>query len=149
MPDRKDVPSIDLPEIGEDTILNDRVSQVEDKLTEIIEGDQLGKGDELRNSELSDKSQHRWLQWIAVGVSVIVILGFSCLLYHLTHKIFLGTQSELPDSVLVAMFVTPIVSITTITIFLLIGVFRKFKDKGIDNIPVSNLVREVGRQLGP
>lgn len=146
MSDKDHVPSVDVKEVNRDVTLEYLAKLLEDSAS-AQEAAELNADDTARDSYLDDRKQQRWIRWIAIGLGILVILGFSCLLYHLVHSVFLDGKVKLSESVLVAVFVTPIVSISTITIFLVVAVFRKFKSKDIENVPFSNIAREAGRHF--
>ncbi|PYE22679.1 hypothetical protein C8J32_11036 [Rhizobium sp. PP-CC-3A-592] len=57
---------------------------------------------------------------------------------HAAHHYFGGPLVLIP----IAMFRAPLVSVTTITVMLLIGAFRRFKDDDMDKINIQSLAAE-------
>ncbi|WPZ30776.1 hypothetical protein T8A63_07375 [Sulfitobacter sp. OXR-159] len=88
----------------------------------------------LRKLLTREAGQRYWLRWIAVGAGCLVIVGMASLLWHLAHIVFWGPFVLVGPAFSVAMLVTPILSITTITVALFVGAFRKFEDKDIDTM---------------
>lgn len=99
---------------------------------------------------LDDNAKHRGLlideirqrirmrRWIAI-FSIIVIIAMAAFATHSVHEYFWGHFVFIPSSLAIALFFAPIVSITTITIMLLIGAFRRFKDEDMDRVDMKAL----------
>ena len=89
------------------------------------------EADRWNNTKL-DLSQKRALKSTAVvvgcAVSVFMALMLLGALFHMTDSKF----SDIEAPVAVAIVAGPMISITSVTIFLLIGVFRKFDEKDFD-----------------
>lgn len=105
----------------------------------------LELSDKLRNSELADRRQRRLLRALAFTLGALMIGGLAGLFVHVSHQLAGGILAGLDPSVQLALFVTPIVSATTITIFLLIGAFRGFRERDLERIPTTDMVKEVSR----
>ena len=86
----------------------------------------------LRNLAHREIGQRYIIKWVAVISGVIVIVGMAATLWHLVHSVFWGPFVFVSPAFSVAMIVAPIVSITTITVALFVGAFRKFEDKYIE-----------------
>lgn len=78
-------------------------------------------------------NQRYRIKWIAVTTGVVVILGMAGALAHLVHMVFWGPFLFANAAFTVAMIVAPIVSITTITVALFVGAFRRFEDKDLES----------------
>lgn len=141
------VPRVDVT----DENLESRLARLEN----VIEGDPLtSEAKELQEhlnqrheSLIEDQKQRRAMRkhvlWVA-GVVIVFMMGLIVAdIYLATY----GTQGQVGGSVRIALFVSPIVSITTITIFLLVGAFRGFREKDMKNLPVSAIVSEAGRVI--
>ena len=96
------------------------------------EFDILKRDSELKRLEHRDKSQRYTIKWIAVVAGVVVILCMFGILAHMFHHVFWGPIIFTSPALSVAMVVSPIVSITTITVAIFIGAFRKFDDKDLE-----------------
>lgn len=88
---------------------------------------------DLRTHSANEIRQRIRIKRTALWVGILVIACMACLLYHLLHHAI-----EKPDllenaAFSVAIIVAPITSITTISIALLFGAFRRFDEKDIDN----------------
>ncbi len=81
-----------------------------------------------------------WLALLVIGFMAVLIVVDICLAAR-------DMQGQIDGSVRIALFVSPILSITTIMIFLLVGAFRGFREKDMENLPVSTIAREAGRVL--
>lgn len=107
-------------------------------------------------ASLSSEAQHRDLlisevrqrirvRYFAVAIALGAVMFMAVAMAHAAHHYFWGPVVLIPPAVAIAMFVAPIVSITTITIMLLVGAFRRFKDDDMDNINVGSLAAEAAK----
>ncbi len=81
-----------------------------------------------RESQVREADQRYWLRWVAVGVVLLIIFGMGCLLNHVAH--WLPTDGK-AVGVVIALHLTPIASMTTLAIALLVAAFRGFKDDDV------------------
>jgi hypothetical protein len=72
-----------------------------------------------------EADQRYWLRWVAVTLVVLIILGMAIFLAHVAHWLPNEPNST---SVVVALHLAPIISMTTLAIALLVAAFRGFKD---------------------
>lgn len=86
-------------------------------------------------------TMRRWLSWLAFAV----ILAMMALVYHAGHETIPLWQMGTHPAYGVALIVTPIISISAITIVLLIGAFRRFQDQDIDRVDVPSLMAEAAK----
>lgn len=86
----------------------------------------------LRNLANREIGQRYAIKWIAVVATIVAIIGMGLLLWHVSHYLFSPSGLQTHPSVAVAILVAPIVSITTITITLFIGAFRRFESNDLD-----------------
>ncbi len=99
------------------------------------------------------KLQHReigqryWLRWIAVVLGVFVILGMSAVLVHVVHQLLWRPFVFVSSPFSVALVAGPILSITSVTIALFVGAFRKFDEKDMD-MAASGAVAGIGLLKG-
>ncbi|MYE03033.1 MAG: hypothetical protein F4Y03_17505 [Alphaproteobacteria bacterium] len=105
------------------------------------------KQEEAYRSLLGDYHRQiiRFRLYTIVFASIIVAL-LCCLVVWSLLWGPLARISENGVALNVALIVAPIVAVTTITVFVLIGVFRGFRDKDMDNIPVQTMLRTAGGQ---
>ncbi len=107
----------------------------------------------INNGELSREAQHRDLlisevkqrirvRYFTVFVALCAMLFMGIAMTRASHHYFWGPLVVVPPTVAIAMFVAPIVSITTITIMLLVGAYRRFKDDDMDKINVASIAVE-------
>lgn len=82
--------------------------------------------------------------WVVL-ISIIVMLFMAGALTHAAHEYFWGSFLTIPQAVAIAMFLAPIISISTITIMLLIGAFRRFKDDDVDRVNIPSLAAEAAK----
>jgi len=87
------------------------------------------------------ETQTWWLRPIACGVAVLSLVGFALLDYILLQHL-MGQPNR--ADLFVALASSPIVAITTIVIFLLIGVFRGYRSPDIRHPAMDVAVRGFG-----
>lgn len=75
-----------------------------------------------------EADQRYWLRWLAVGAAALIIVGMSCLLAHVSHRLMTLKAFGSSTSYVIALYVAPIFSMTTLSIALLIAAFRGFKE---------------------
>jgi hypothetical protein len=109
------VPSVDAQPVGPE-VPNGR-SDYEYRL---LEADARARANLFREAD-----QRHLLRWIAVVLVVAIIVGMGCLLIHVAH--WLPNEPKTMGAV-IALHVSPIVSMTTLAIALLVAAFRGFKD---------------------
>ena len=102
----------------------------------------IGALDEDAVQELGPLEKHHMaLRWIAVIVAILVILAASVLeIWVLRHL----PRWESMGDLTVLLAITPMVSVTIIVAFILIGVFRRSGDKEMD---LSSLARIASQSL--
>lgn len=140
MPKEDAVPKIDLA-------LADSVRH-EDLRRKEVEYNFLMADEHYQKIVNRDKDQRYWLRWIAAAIGIIVIVGMTSLLWHMMHQLKFWPFQIYASSVLIAMFVAPLVSITTVTIALFIGAFRRFSDDDLDKISVPNVANSASQVFG-
>lgn len=101
---------------------------------EELEFELLERERALRILLAREAGQRYWLRWIAVITGVVVIFGMAAALWHLVHNVFWGPFIFVSPAFSVSMLVAPMLSITTITVALFVGAFRKFEDKDIEMV---------------
>lgn len=91
---------------------------------------------EAENQDLKQREygQRRVIRWIAVLTGILVIVGMGAVLTHLVHSTFWGPFHFASGAFAVAMIIAPIISITTITVALFVGAFRKFEEKDMESL---------------
>jgi hypothetical protein len=113
------VPPVDLTGLG-NASSNDRVNAIELRL--------LDAGAKAKENLNREADQRYWLRWGAVGGVAAAMLIMAFLLYHISHSMPIGPLEKIPGAFLVALFVAPIVSLTTLAVSLLVAAFRGFKE---------------------
>ena len=96
---------------------------------ELLEAEQA-----LRELLTREAGQRYWLRWIAVGTGGLVIFRMAAALWFLANRIFWGPIVVGSPAFSVAIIVAPIISITSITVALFVGAFRKFDDKDLETM---------------
>jgi hypothetical protein len=89
-----------------------------------------------RSAEIQQRMKIRWrISVVAVVVLVLLfLLAISglCLVFART-PIFLGHMLTVPSGYAIALFVAPVASITAITVGLIYGAFRQYKEDDLDS----------------
>lgn len=80
------------------------------------------------------ETQKYVIKWVAVATGILVIFGMAGMLAHLVHRVFWGPFAFVSPAFAVAMIAAPVASITTITVSLFVGAFRKFEDKDAETV---------------
>ena len=85
-------------------------------------------------------SQRILLRWIVVQIALVMLLCLGWLEFVVVRNLL---ESGFPETenLFMVLAVSPIVAATTIIVFLLIGVFRGFKEADMDNLPVEAIAR--------
>lgn len=99
---------------------SERFSDLEFRL---LEADAVAK--EHANRE---GGQRFWLRWIAVGISVSIVVFMGVVLKHVVHKLLLIKTFGASNAYVIGLYVAPILSMNALSIALLIAAFRKFKE---------------------
>lgn len=90
---------------------------------------------EYKELLISEIKQRLRIKRVVLIISISVMIFMGILLWHVYHYVWYWPFiAIISPYVIIAMFVVPIVSITTITVMLLIGAFRRFKDDDMDKI---------------
>ena len=124
---------------------------------QIPESERFPPEEDLRREELDLKEEvayrsllrdyHRQIIgfrfYIIIFASIMVVLLCCLVIWSLLW----GPLAKTSDSTValnIALIVAPVVAITTITVFVLIGVFRGFRDRDMDSIPMRTVLRNAG-----
>lgn len=108
-----------------------------------VEAKLLDLSADLQRLSTRELGQRFWIRWIAISTGVIVIALMVAIMAHLMHESFSYAEKEnsiwrtflfSSPSVGVAMIVAPILSITTITVAIFVGAFRRFDDSDVKSI---------------
>jgi hypothetical protein len=113
------VPPIDEAAQGSPGVSAKRFEEIELRLI-----DAEAKAKENRNRETD---QRYFFRFVAVGCACLLILGMATMLWHLAHWT-VGNPNNAPASFIVAIFVAPILSMTTLALALLVAAFRGYKE---------------------
>lgn len=116
------------------------------KLEELAESGKLDADAELRESCLDEMKHKRRTRIFVTFIALAVLLGMGWILCLEVGSVLNGEQQGIPDSVRIAMFVAPIVSITAIIVFLIVGAFRGYQRNDFGDLPISSVARETFRQ---
>lgn len=139
---------IDRPEIPQEAplpieyeALSSRINELEAKQ----ESSSLTAEGEQRQLLIQEIKQRIRMRYASLGVAITVIIGMGFMIGHTVHQFVVGPFIFAPQAVVIAMFVGPILSISAITIMLMIGSFRRFKDDDMDKINLVSLATEASK----
>ena len=79
----------------------------------------------------------RWGVGLAVGIIIWAALLDSILIWYIVYS------KQKIDALLVLLTTSPIICITVIATFVLMGLFRGFQDKDMKKLPVESIAREL------
>lgn len=119
----------------------ERLARLEERLAE-EQLTQEGKARDLLIKEIEQRITNRQT---AITIAVVVMIFMALLLGHVTHSFYWGPVMVVPQSVAIAMFLAPVISITTLSVVLVVGAFRHFKDRDMSNVSLGSLAAETVR----
>ncbi|MCA1365910.1 hypothetical protein I6F15_00605 [Bradyrhizobium sp. BRP14] len=134
------VDDLALPEATIISELEQRIAALELK----ADNDKLSGEAKYRELLIDEIQQRIYMRNWVIVISILVMIFMAGALTHAAHSYFWGPLLTIPQAVVIAMFVGPVVSISTITIMLLIGAFRRFKDDDM-NINIPSLAAEAAK----
>lgn len=117
------MPNESVPNIDQDGAAPMASARVEDIELRLLDAN--AKSKENVNKEADQRYR---LRWLAVVVSILLICGMGLILWHASHKVLGLSYVHSQGVYIIAAFVAPIVSMTTLSLALLVAAFRGFKD---------------------
>lgn len=99
----------------------------------VIEAESLDRS--TPDYALQAASQRIWLRWIAVIAAGTVIIAYGVLEWRLLQYL-LECQTEISD-LFILLAIAPLLGITIIIVFVLLGVFRGFKESDAHHFPTE------------
>lgn len=118
-----------------------RIARLEEKLAE----DQLSYEGQVRVLFQQEIKQRILNRQIAVALGIVVMLFMTGVLACVTNTFLWGRFLIIPQSVAIALFLAPVISITTLAVVLIVGAFRKFKDEDMSNVSLGSIAAETAR----
>lgn len=101
----------------------------------------------VRQLLVSEVTQRIRIRWITIALAIAVMMFMAAVLMHAVHSYLLGPFLMVPQTLAIAMFLGPVVSITAITVMLAIGAFRRFRDEDIGPSGAATLAAEGAKSL--
>ena len=104
----------------------------------------------MNRKKLDDESDYHlnkidnlnyWLRWIAVGGTGIVIFVLGIIEWIILFEL-IDNKSGFSESFIV-LAISPVIAVTTILVFFLVGVFRAYKDTNAKLIPMEIIIKKV------
>lgn len=126
-----------IPTISE-TVGPEELNQLREKLYELedrVSSKEMSLEDQLRTLQIRETEQRIQIRQLVLIIGVAVLVVMAILAAHSMHKVMWGHILTVPRSYAIALIVAPIASITTITVALLVGAFRRFRESDADAIP--------------
>lgn len=114
------VPPVDVEPSGPPDAVSKRLNDIEIRL--------LDAGAKSKENVNREADQRYWLRWAAVLLVIGIVLAMGLLLKHVAHKLPAIRDAGSPASFIIALYVSPIISMTTLSLSLLVAAFRGFKD---------------------
>ncbi len=117
------IPNIDSSAHGQDALITGTTS-VEEK----HEFQLLKHENQFREIGIRSAKQMYRIRWTAIGISSLLLLGMTVLLAIAVRKLFFVESSTLPVSLQVTAYLTPIVTMSAISIAVLVAAFRGYHE---------------------
>jgi hypothetical protein len=95
---------------------------------ELAEYNQIVSETALNKSNAGEIRQRIWIRAFVVIMATAVVALMFCAFYHILHQIFGFRYMFMQTGAMIALVLAPVASISSITIALLFGVFRGYKD---------------------
>ena len=134
-----------IPTVSE-TVGPDELNQLREKLYELedrVSSKEMSLEDHLRTLQIRETEQRIQIRQLVLIIAVFVLLFMAYIAVHGMFKAMLGPFLTVPSTYAIALIVAPLASITTISVALLVGAFRRFKQSDADAIP--GLATEVAK----
>lgn len=93
----------------------------------------LDAGAKAKEDLNREADQRFWLRNLAIFVCICLIVFMATLLWHGGYHYFSGDYSKKPPVHIVAIYIAPIISMTTVTIAVLVAAFRGYKDADVSD----------------
>jgi hypothetical protein len=125
--------------------LTDPVAAMQARISALEEAAEAGKLDsesKYRGLLISEVNQRIRMRYAVSILATLVILAMAGYAAHAVHHYFVGPFVLISPSLAIVLFLAPVTSVTAITISLLVGVFRRFKDDDIEKIDTKSIVSE-------
>ncbi|WP_035197791.1 hypothetical protein [Agrobacterium tumefaciens] len=131
--------------------LDGRLDGLESRISKIESdnADSALSAEDLYNRLLHHEVLQRILmRYAAIFVAMTVIGTMAWFALYVLSIYFVGPIVLVPATVAVALFVAPIVSISAVTIMLLLGAFRRFKDDDIEQVNAQAIIEAAKAATG-
>jgi hypothetical protein len=121
------------PSIPTNAVAAEDATATSDLSRDKLEADLLASEAKLLRLAGKEAGQRHVIRWIAVSTGLVVIAGMFGVLYHTLHMISWWPWLRPPSTFMIVIVAGPVASITTITVALFIGAFRKFEEKDAES----------------
>jgi magnesium-transporting ATPase (P-type) len=121
--------------------LQKRIAELEGKI-ELESLSAEGQHRQLLRREIEQRIQIRF--WTSI-LAVLMLCLMAFVLWYATHRYLGYPKSQKTPAIVIALYVAPIASMTTITVMLLIGAFRRFKDDEFGPVNLASIAGEAAK----
>ncbi|GEM_PF-799727 len=90
-------------------------------------------------NEIKQRIRMRYASFVAAGIVLAFMAVFA---WCSVDRYFLGHFVFIPPSLAIALIVAPVACISAVTIAILFGAFRRFKDDDLDKVNVTSIATE-------
>ncbi len=111
-----------------------KVAELESALSERV----LTLEENERQMRLNEISQRISIRFWVVILAALTIVGMAAIIFWAKWTASLWSLMMIPKAYSIAVIISPILSITTVTVALLIGAFRRFKDDDPERVAGSS-----------
>ena len=116
-----------------DPDLPDKLNDSDVRL-EAAEASALEAESKLAKLNISEARQRIWIRYAALSLGIVVILAMFGMMYHLSHELFWGSLIHGGRSYSAVIIAAPTLCITTVTVAVLVGAFRRFRDEDAETV---------------
>jgi len=117
------------------------------RISQLEQTAELGKLDsesKYRDLLISEVRQRIRMRYAVSGLATVTIILMAAYAAHAVHSYsyFVGPLVLISPSLAIVLFLAPVTSVTAITIALLVGAFRRFRDDDMEKIDAKSIISE-------
>lgn len=115
------------------------------RISQLEQTAELGKLDsesKYRDLLISEVRQRIRMRYAVSGLATVIIIVMAAYAAHAVHSYFVGPLVLISPSLAIVLFLAPVTSVTAITIALLVGAFRRFRDDDMEKIDAKSIISE-------
>jgi hypothetical protein len=134
---------------GSETPLSDaRLDALQKRIAELegkIELESLSAEGQQRQLLLREIEQRIGIRFWTSILAVVMLCLMAFVLWYATHRYLGYPASQKTPAIVIALYVAPIASMTTITVMLLVGAFRRFKEDEFGPVNLASIAGETAK----